>query len=241
MPTLSAHETILMHRMAASLQEQPIGILILEHTIASVIVKFSCQNSHLFQSYQNCISLDSQSCCLLKFLRKIQVNLPIIGVSLLNGFWPAGLFDTINFWGENIHLLFVQQKLSYWQSDRDRCYLISIFYYLSSLSNSLHVYIRRNQVWCVKFNFFCTPESRLRSRAQLQSGSNLPFIMIMSTMILHSLENSRLRKEKSPWMKSPFEAYLLEAPAESKISKHLFLLFEGFRAPTFAKKWRIGW
>ena len=86
MPTLSAHETILMHRMAASLQEQPIGILILEHTIASVIVKFSCQNSHLFQSYQNCISLDSQSCCLLKFLRKIQVNLPIIGVSLLNGF-----------------------------------------------------------------------------------------------------------------------------------------------------------
>ena len=36
-------------------------------------------------------------------------------------------------------------------------------------------------------------------------------------------------------MKSPFGAYLLKAPATSEISLHLFLLFEGSRAPIFAQ------
>ena len=35
--------------------------------------------------------------------------------------------------------------------------------------------------------------------------------------------------------------WLLEAPAASKISTHLFLLFEGFRTPILARQWATGW
>ena len=52
-------------------------------------------------------------------------------------------------------------------------------------------------------------------------------------------QSMRLRKGKSP--KSPFGAQLFEAPPASKISIHRFSLFEGCRAPIFAKNWAMGW
>ena len=64
-------------------------------------------------------------------------------------------------------------------------------------------------------------------------------------MIFNSLENFRLREEKSTLMKSPCQACQLESA--SKISRHLFegyfcslrnpeillMLFQGFRDPYF--------
>ena len=53
-----------------------------------------------------------------------------------------------------------------------------------------------------------------------------------------TLENFRLRNEKSPWTKCPFRAQLLEAPAELefKILRYLFLLFEGSGAQIHCKR-----
>ena len=52
--------------------------------------------------------------------------------------------------------------------------------------------------------------------------------MIVSKTILDSIEYITFKKGKSPWTKSSFGTQLLEleVPAESKISRHLFLLFE---------------
>ena len=53
------------------------------------------------------------------------------------------------------------------------------------------------------------------------SGSWLQPVII-PTMILDSLENMGLKKGKKPLTKIPLGAQLLEAPAASKISRHIF-------------------
>ena len=82
--------------------------------------------------------------------------------------------------------------------------------------------------------FFCTQDFR----AQLESGSELQ-IVIIPTMILDSLENIRLKKEKSLWMESLPAAFARRRPClvawdavpqqpwqpklrRTKISEHLF-------------------
>ena len=95
--------------------------------------------------------------------------------------------------------------------------------------NWAHMFIlMRIQAWCMKFNFW-------HSRAQLESGGKLTFI-IMSTMILDSLDNFRIGQERSFWMMS-FWSIVAWSCCKSR---HLFLLFEGSRAPIFAQRWEIG-
>ena len=61
-------------------------------------------------------------------------------------------------------------------------------------------------------------------------------LVIMSTMILDSLakfvENIRSREERSFWTTISSGGYLFEAAAVSKISRHLFQLFEEIGART---------
>ena len=90
---------------------------------------------YLFQSYlKDFRGPNFQSCCLLKFSKKIQVNLPHYWViSYRDGFGPAGFCLTICFWGESACILFEKQNIlskysvevSIWQSYRGRDYWLS--------------------------------------------------------------------------------------------------------------------
>ena len=79
----------------------------------------------------------------------------------------------------------------------------------------------------------------LLSRAWLEYGSELPLV-IMFTKILNSQDNIRIRQGRSLCPRSPFGAYLFEAPTVSEISRHL-CCFSGLdsRAQIFVKKWAI--
>ena len=115
------------------------------------------------------------------------------------------------------------QELSYRQRYTDRGYLIFISPAYQIKPLSLHVKI-------------------LLSRAQLEPGSDLQLVT-MSTMILDSVENIRLREQRSLWTKSALDHScfnLLEAPAASKTSRHPFRLFVGSRALIFVQRWTTG-
>ena len=62
----------------------------------------------------------------------------------------------------------------------------------------------------------------------------------MFTKILNSQDNIRIRQGRSLCPRSPFGAYLFEAPTVSEISRHL-CCFSGLdsRAQIFVKKWAI--
>ena len=64
-------------------------ISILEYSIARVNMKFACLNHYLFEYYlKKFIDHNFQSCCLLKFSKNKELNLPFCWVVLCwDGFW----------------------------------------------------------------------------------------------------------------------------------------------------------
>ena len=103
--------------------------------------------------------------------------------------------DQLSVFGENISFLFWEQNIPLKNSvtgkvNMDRCYLISFFSNVSKLIVVQCLYKLENEpdVWI--FNF-CSPELSCGSKLQL-----VPVIML--TMILHSLENMKIRKKKNP-------------------------------------------
>ena len=109
----------------------------------------SCQNSYLFQIYlKNFIGHNFKPCWCWSSA-KLQVNLPCSQVIPVCGFW-LDLWFTVSFWGEipvsYFSSKYFKQELSYWEIYRDRRYLLSFFYHLStgrssSLVIELCVYI----------------------------------------------------------------------------------------------------
>ena len=118
------------------------------------------------------------------------------------------------FLGEKIPIFYLGSKIFHSKnlllaSYRDCCCLISFFCHLSSilcpLIELMSLCKQQNKLdvcQCIflQVNFLLT-----RAQLDLKSKS-VSQLVIMSTMIFHSPENIRLRKEKSLWTKSPFGA-----------------------------------
>ena len=176
--------------------------LISEHSITRVNLKFSCQNSYLFQSHLKIfIGHNFQSCWMLQLSKKDSLNCHIFGLSCVGMDSDQRNYVLLSSFGQKYQFsiwaaTYFSQELSYLPSKRDRNYLNSFSYHLPSLSSQaielVCLYKRENKpnVWKCKF---------LHSRAQLETGSELLVLImsIWSTTILDRLENIRLRKESS--------------------------------------------
>ena len=194
-------------------------------------------NSYLFQSHVQVIS---------KFWKAITFSPTECWSSILLGWLALGwILTSFQFLGrltrENISFLFWEQNIPLKNSvtgkdNMDRGYLISFFSHVSQLIVVQCLYKLENEPDVWNFNF-CSPE--------LSCGSKLQLV-IMFTMILDSLENMKIRKEKSPLMNSPFWS-IIDLSLWSIVDWslcciqnfktpiwRLFLLFEGSRATNLA-------
>ena len=130
----------------------------------------------------------------------------------------------VSIWAALLQATCFTQEPCYWQNYKNCGNMTSLLFQLSSIFSwgllghwtSVLIYIRNMLVsHCVwKFNFLLSraaePSSSLEASNQWQP------LVIMSEMILVSLENIIIRR-KFTTDQSPFGACLLEAPAASKI------------------------
>ena len=147
-----------------------------------------------------------------------------------------GLCFVISFW-EKIPVFYLGRKIFLSQTQllaESQGFDSSIIFPAYQILFSLHVYNNKKirlMCHCMKFCFFCTPELS-------SNGSELPLVII-STMILDSIENIRLRKGSPYGQKVLFELF-----ASSSSPRFQYIYLCCLRDPqlqNFAQSWAIGW
>ena len=151
-----------------------------------VNVKFSCQNSYLFQSYLKIfIGHNFQSCWMLQLSKKDSLNCHVFGLSCVGMDSDQRNYVLLSSFGAKIPVFYLGSNIFLSRTlllakQKGLGYLISFSYHLPSLSSQAIelacLYKRENKPNVWKSNF-------LRSRAQLESGSELQLV-IKSTIIL---------------------------------------------------------